>query len=67
MRYADRIVSFDPTSVYTLRPGPVFWYAPASILSCVMAGSIVHLLNRLLFPDSAREFRGKPIQHFISQ
>jgi len=57
LRYADQIVSVDPASIYTLRPGPMFWYVPAAFLGCVLAGVAVHLLNRMMLPGGAREFR----------
>ena len=47
----------DPAAVYTLRSGSQFWYFPASLLSCALAGILVHLLNRIMLPEGGREFR----------
>jgi hypothetical protein len=46
-------------SVHELRPSTVFWYAPAAILGCVLAGLAVHLLYRL-----ALRGRGAEYQHY---
>jgi len=55
--YGAKQVRSDPAAVFVLRPGPEFWYFPASLLGCVIAGVLVRLLNRAMLPEGGREFR----------
>ena len=55
--YAGSRSDSDAGSIYTVRPGPAFWYVPAIFFGCVLAGVLVHVWNRLRLPGGGREFR----------
>jgi len=57
LAYAASRTGNDPSAVFTLRPDSEFWYFPAALTGCAIAGFLVRVLNNLMFPDGAREFR----------
>src|SRR5436305_15314527 len=46
-----------PPAVHELRPGTVFWWAPAGILGCVVAGLLIRLIYPLLLGQRTAEYR----------
>ena len=46
-----------PPAVFELRAGATFWWAPATILGCVLAGPLVSVLCRVLLRERRAEYR----------